>query len=228
MRKPYRRTYKKRTTRPYRRTYRRRYIPNRSRTQSKKYHFKRWWDGSGTGTATSNTSDAMPDAITVGAVTSVSVGFAFALTRVQNYTEFTALFDQYRINCIVILMKLKYNTPETETPVDSNYMDVALVTDYDDGQTTGLSDMRQYQSYRQLSLTPHRWTKIKVWPKTLVGLATTTPTVVATSPKKNWIDCSVPGYGHYGLKITASNANAATAQIIEFQYKFYLSFKGLR
>ena len=95
------------------------------------YRFKRSWDGTGDGLITANTSGAQPSQVQIAIGSSTAIGFHFTFDVVNNYTEFTALFDQYMITKIVIRMKLKYN-PIAQSVANTPQPDCIICRDHDD------------------------------------------------------------------------------------------------
>ena len=89
------------------------------------------------------------DAIVVSATTYANA-WSFNLSQLPNYTDFTNLYDQYRINKIVfkIIPKFSEASINAGTANNANLAQIHSVIDYDDAVTpTALSDLVQYQSY---------------------------------------------------------------------------------
>jgi hypothetical protein len=137
-------------------------------------------------------------------------GYSFALDDLPNYTEFTNLFDQYRINKVVVKFVPSANVdaigasqiiPSLHTAIDNN----------DATAPTALSQLYEYQSYKRT-----RGTQVhtRVWtPSALVEISTS-----ASSPKwKQWIGTQFPSIEHYGLKV-GCDQTVTTADIYWLPY----------
>lgn len=160
---------------------------------------------------------------------------AFTLADVPNATEFTALFDMYRIKCIVI----KLIPMIRDVSIDSATVPPTLgqgpglvfhVIDNDDANAlTAIADYYQYQNFRHTVVASPKSVIRKIYPKVIVpafqGSTFSSPTPVGN----RWIDCSAPTAWHYGFKFyIPPYQNAATPQIWQVQLKYYLQFKNVR
>ena len=112
----YRRTYRRRRlTRRPRRMMRRKPSRPLAKRAMKVHHFRRTFKASNISSTT----------------TGVLGGYSFSLDQLPNYTEFTNLFDQYRINKIVVKFIPNHNSSDVSasTQVISNFNSVIDPTD---------------------------------------------------------------------------------------------------
>lgn len=163
--------------------------PMRSLTMKRRmatHHFKRTFNG-----AQFNASNAGP----------AFAGYSFGLVSLPNYTEFTNLFDQYRINKVVIKFVPSANAdeigaskiiPSLHTVIDNN----------DNTAPTAMTELYEYQSYKR---TQGIYTHTRVFtPSCNVDLS------IGSSPKwKQWINSQFANVEHFGLKVGADQVAAA-------------------
>jgi len=151
--------------------------------------------------------------------TDSSANFTFILSNLPDYTDFTALFDQY---CI-IRVDLKFMPQTTENNSTATPGSLLTVVDHDDSASITSS-----QSYEYESLVATNCTKGQirtVYPR--VAIATYSGAFTSFANQRAWIDCGSPGVIHYGLKTvqTASTTNiyAYTVEVV-----YYLCFRDVR
>jgi len=155
--------------------------------------------------------------------TTVTTNFAwsFLLSDLPNYTEFTTLYDQYRIEKIELI--LISNTSES-IPSSVNLGVMYKVTDYDDATTLSTNlDYLQYQNCKVLNPLFHK----KSFPlKPRFAVAAYAGAFTSYANNAGWLDVASPSVQHYGVKIGFS----ATTVVISYQVlaKFHLSFKNPR
>jgi len=153
----------------------------------------------------------------------------FSLSVLPNATEFTALFDAYRILQVTVLF-LPYQTMCNNTT--SYPGEIHSVIDYDDNSTVASpDDLRQYRTYQ-------RYVCLEKFTRTLspaisqavyTTLATTGYAQGARGSKAPWIDSASPTVPWYGLKFITSNTQPTSAQltyIVEANY--VLQFRNPR
>lgn len=128
----------------------------------------------------------------------------FRLSQLPNYTEFTYLFDQYKINRIDMTFfpswigsdKSGLSTKDVVLPT------LVTVNDYDDSNAlTTRSDYLQYESYRAALLDGskilHRSFKPQV---AMATFGSGVFTSYASPAQVPWIDANSAGVDFYGIK----------------------------
>nr|QTE03422.1 MAG: capsid protein [Phoenicopteridae CRESS-DNA-virus sp.] len=209
-----RKSYRRKTPRRYKRSYRR---VRRSRT--KYYHFKR--------------------AAQVSVVTTVAtfdfIGAAFfRLSDVFGASEFTGLFDSYKINCVVLKI-IPDQGPKLDgawtvrTPPIMYNPQFHWALDYNDNTPVNTNVLVEYQTYKTTPFT--RPITIKLYPRSSSPVYNNAVTTgYAISPRGQWIDISSPNVGHYAMKFAVDNMNHSQSQIVNFKIRpiYYLSFKGVK
>lgn len=130
-------------------------------------------------------------------------GVSSTTLALPNYTEFTALYDQYRLdwiecNFIFTNNTSSVNSPGTVLPV------MYLAKDYDDTNVANYTDLQQYstQTTWQLGMQHGSDGKktIRIKPNVDVALYQGVTTGYARG-KPMMIDTSSPSVPHYGIKI---------------------------
>lgn len=169
---------------------------------------------------------------------------AFALNNVVNHTEFTNLFDQYKICMVKINISYNHNSAEVPKssaappPGDNSiYQSIPILhyaVDHDDNNAlTSLDQLLQFGNYRKASLI--RPVKIVLKPcvaaMTYRGVAST-----GYGAKRMWIDAGNDDVPHYGLKFIVDGgfgrvmdgATDVTIGRICIQTTYYIACKDVR
>lgn len=210
---PYKRTYRKRTYRKrtgLKRNYRRRYTARSrySKKGQKLYLFKRHVDfGEFTVANNINTYTA----------------YNFSLSDLPNSTEFTNLYDMYKINCV----KIKFLPQQTQSisigsinnPNASARFFSAI--DYNDGaQPTSIDELRQYQTCKYTPiLRQHKRVIFK--PKILDTNG------FSIAP---WMSTASPNANYFGLKVAVEpiDSTSTLSMIYTVECTYYMSFKQVK
>lgn len=169
-----------------------------------------------------------------------SLSLSFDLANVAAYTEFTALFDYYKINGVAFRIFPMFNSVETYQGASSpGGLGCVLhsVIDLDDSNVipaseTGVNQMREHRNYKAHNMAYIKkgmWTRY-LRPKANLGIWDGSTIVNGGGVlRSNFIDCARATIPHYGLKmIYELSTSAAVAQnlIFKVESKFYLTFKG--
>lgn len=175
------------------------------------YHFKRSFQSS---------------LIALNASGANTIGYSFALNQLPNYTEFTSLFDLYRLNYVV--MKFVPNwTGNDNNPVTTAWSapNFHSVIDHDDSTNpTSIDYMLQYPSHQMTQ--GHKIHIRKFRPSVLAQMYT--GATDSTCPKyKQWLNCADASTPHYGLKVYIDAPNTTCGAYRVF-VTVYLSCKGVR
>lgn len=155
------------------------------------------------------------DITTTGLVANFGV-FNFSLNDLPNYTEFTGLFDLYKIERIEIEWTPEY-TELTDASLASNAVNVYFNTAIDPAGNTpsSVDDVLQYRSLHSTSITKHH--KRDFVPAYLMdGIVPTSCYISCASPSSNL-------YGIvYGIPVTG------VAMVFRSRAKFHLSMAQSR
>lgn len=160
--------------------------------------------------------------------------FTFQLNLLPNYTEFTALYDQYKIDMVKLYIIPTFsdlslaNPPASGDPILPR---VASTIDLDDDAVfTSEDQLLQKQDIKWTS--GGKLHKRKVYPKVQMAAYDTALSFGYVTPKmKPWLDCSYPDTKHYGLKIQIDGTGTptvGTAWMYRVYAKYFISFRTVR
>lgn len=139
----------------------------------------------------------------------------FSLSQLPNYTEFTNLFDQYRIDRIKVVFEPVYranqigiNYPNAASGTTSGdyfggYMPqpprFATVIDYDDGTApASMDELRQYGNVRETLATTRQ---VRSFKPACLGMVYESISSTAYTPKfGTWLSVTDPTTPHYAIR----------------------------
>lgn len=222
--------YKRRNVRrPRRKMYRRRRL---ARSRPTVHYFKRMVKISDV-TASFNS--------TTGVSTNISGTYVFGLDAVPNSTEFTSLYDQYKIRGVKLSIVPSGNTYMTSTVSGATgqygFGRINSVLDYDDSAPpVSENELLQYMTLKQ---TPGWKTHTRfIKPKVQFSVANDDAggTVASAAPRGNcWLDCGNPSVDHLGIKLwipapvnNPATGNTSTSITYSVYATYYLAFKNVR
>lgn len=209
----YRRNYRRRTLRKRRPMRRTRRMIRRPTTKSLRvHHFKRTFTL--TPISTNNAGATF-------------YGYSFTLSQLPNATEFTNLFDLYRINKILVRFVPNHNSSETAGTGSPQISNFHSVLDYNDASpATTLDQLYEYQNWKM-----SRGTSIhqRLWRPTTFDMVAVSGGSSSANPQwRQWLSTSVTNIPHFGLKvgIEQSAVNADTTWVP--YVSVYLSCKSVK
>jgi hypothetical protein len=158
-------------------------------------------------------------------------GLNFRLNQLPNFSEFTSLYDQYKICGVKVELYPRYDTA-TQTPgligtsPDTSYQQTRVfsVLDYDDSSTfTTMDTLMQYQNIKETSSVQKHVRFLK--PK-YANRIFATGVSDGFKPGSGFIDCTYNNVEHYGVKFgfQAPSMNLS----YDMRTTFYLAFKNVR
>lgn len=136
----------------------------------------------------------------------VSTAYAFSLADLSGYTEFTNLFDQYRITKIAMAFIPQSNAiPLSSSP--GGLLTTAI--DYDDN--TALGNEGAILQYESAVSTPVYSSNRRTFrPRIAVAAYSGAFTSYANMDAKTWLDAASASVLYYGLKAIISQANPSS------------------
>lgn len=152
--------------------------------------------------------------------------FYYRLVDVPGYTEFTTLFDQYRMTGV----KMKF-VPRASQNVSTQSMgDLVYIIDYDDATApTSQNQLLENQSVkvRQVFSRPF---SVYIRPRTNFTVIGTSGNQTANIPIKTWLDCASPDANYFGLKWAWVNAASTLSPLpsIDIYITYYVQFRGVQ
>lgn len=162
--------------------------------------------------------------ITSSTGTNTFSGQVFKLSDLPNYTQFTNLFDEYRIRAIkcyfIPTFNVNYGTTGTAT-----LPQLISAIDYDDATTpSSTAQIYSFDTCRVHGIFDKMTTRTF---KPALSLAVYTGSFVGYGQRQDqWIDCNSPGASHYAMKwgmVNFSNASGVVNAYLEAT--FYIEFR---
>lgn len=150
-------------------------------------------------------------------------GIYFRLIDVPGSSEFTSLFDQYRIDKVRVRFMPRANSAEVGT--NQGMVKLFTAIDYDDiSPAASIQDLLQYQNCRFQPTT--RMSSRTLKPKHAVEVY---QSAVSTGygMRTGWLDVANPSVQHYGIKWALQQLPAG-AQTFDLHIQYHLSFKNVR
>lgn len=151
-------------------------------------------------------------------------GYNFSLNDLPSASEFTNLYDMYKINCVKITFLPQQTSSISIGTINNPNASSRFfsVIDYNDATApTSIDELRQYQSCRMTPiLRKHK--RIIFKPKILDSNG------FSISP---WLStASAPGANYLGLKIAVEpmDSTSTLSMIYTVEAKFYMSFKQVK
>lgn len=145
----------------------------------------------------------------------------FSLSDLANYTEFTSLYDQYKIKAIKFTLLPRV----TEADVAQAVPTVSTCIDLDDNTApSSIDDMVQYQNFR---MTRGNVAHTRYWKPAVSSMAWNSGVGTAYTVSKNlWIDVGSSGIPYFGIK--GCIQQSAAVQTFDLKVDFYMAFKNVR
>lgn len=171
----------------------------------------------------------------LGVPTPVATAYSFALSQLPNVSDFTSLFDQYKLTGVKVTLTPALSegiaSPLAGTASPLGFSRVHSVIDYDDNTApTSEDQLLEYGSHK--STAPFQTHSRYIKPKLLQEIYRSSLTT-AYSPRANtYLDLTYTDVPHLGMKvwISAPNTNAGTAQSITYKVyqTMYFTCKNVR
>lgn len=162
--------------------------------------------------------------------------FEFALSQLPQSATFTALYDQYRINSITVVITPMLNVASTTDNASglvavANSGMIATVVDYDGG--SALTTIDNYMEYQNCKIQPCISTRpvIRTFrPRTNVSIQNIGGGVGSADNKGGrWLDCGLNNVVHYGLRVYVdAYAGLYNYQHFDVYAKYNVSFRNVR
>lgn len=149
--------------------------------------------------------------------------FNFSLNDLPNYTEFTDLYDMYKINAVKITFNPQMNMNNSLTPLNNAIASARFFSaiDYNDSAAPlSVNELREYRTVKYTTiLKPHKRMIYK--PKILDTSG------YSISP---WMGTAYPTTNYFGLKVAVEPMESTTITSMRFsiECKYYLSFKNVK
>lgn len=148
------------------------------------------------------------------------------LDNALNYTEFTNLYDQFRINWVKAQFYLRID-PSAQTAANASFPRLYWFRDYDDQGLASLNDVRENARGKRAILHPNRPVTITFKPNVLSEIYRTAVTTGYSPKFSQWIDVAVPNLVHYGIKYCIDDLTNTNYKV-DLEITYGLSMKNSR
>lgn len=147
--------------------------------------------------------------------------YTFTLGALPDSTEFTALFDQYRI----MQVRMEFTPLFTDTSATVAYPPLYTAIDYDDANSVTGAQINEYDS---VMFTPTGTYFERTFNPRIALAAYSGAFTSFGQPKAGfWLDCASPSVVHYGLK-TVMPVSGAANQVWSVRAHLMLEFRESR
>jgi len=172
--------------------------------------------------------------------TALGVGFGYApcIGDIVSISEFSALYDQYKLLRAMFTFRLLTNPDAIETLGTSAttssanfYPALWLMPDHDDIIIPTLASIRQCSKAKRYVLRPNAFIRYSIRPTSLTQVYDGVVTTAYSVNKPQWLDISQTGTPHYGLKGFVDTEGASStidSFIIAVECKLIFGMKGIR
>lgn len=153
----------------------------------------------------------------------------FKLSDLDNYTEFTNLFDRYRICGIKVTFEPNITGFDANAGANAFTLPMLLTAiDHNDSATPG--SMAELMQYRTLKKTRAHVTHSRYFKPAVLTSAYESAVATAYIPKwKQWLTCDDPATPHYAIKYGISAYSDVEFTVSWRTYiKFYFQTKDLK
>lgn len=162
--------------------------------------------------------------LTVNNVTPTFFGYNFSLSDLPNPTEFTNLYDVYKINAVKMVFIPQQTENISLSTVNNAAANARFFSAIDYTDSTGpssIDDLRQYQSCKYTPiLRPH---KRYLKPRIMDSGAN-------YNPGRPWLACSSPNVNYFGVYIGVEPISSSVAATMAYSIEctYYVSFKNVK
>lgn len=163
-----------------------------------------------------------------GVATNSSGAFTFKLSDLPNNSEFTSLFDKYRISGIRAQFIPRTNVLALNNLSSSLTAQPVLLTviDYDDGTAGDYNALAQYENCKSHD----QFKPFSLYFKPMIAVAAYQGAFTGYgSSRKMWLDAASPDIEYYALKWAtlpySSGNNATLDPIWDVIFTYYVQFK---
>jgi hypothetical protein len=156
-----------------------------------------------------------------------AASYTFALADLDNATTFQTLFDQYRIDAIMVSIKPQNNAIGLFTTASITLSDLYVVLDYDNATNlTSSATAREYDNCMTLAPTE---SGMRVFQPRMAVAAYSGAFTSFANLQDQWIDSAYPNVIHYGVKayLPGGAAGQTSLQVWELIFDYYVSFRSV-
>lgn len=153
--------------------------------------------------------------------TEVDTAFSFQLSDLPSYTEFTALFDQYRIVGVDMHFIPHQNTCPV-TSANATTTNILIAPDYDDATAVNLAALLQKAGLKIYNFNK----EFHFFLKPMIAAAAYSGTFTSyLSMEPQWIDVASPSVVHYGVKTVMTPCSSTNLSGWRVFLTYHLEFR---
>lgn len=161
------------------------------------------------------------------------LSYQFKLDQVSAATDFTALYDMYKINKVQLFLEPVYDQTGVVGTANPSNKKIVVVHDYNDASPlANEDDYLQYGNCKRYAIWSRNGIRITLYPKinnvieNVTGAATG---FTSLSSNKQFLNIATDEVPHFGIKIMIP-ASVVTNQfpIFRVRAKFWLSMRGTK
>lgn len=152
----------------------------------------------------------------------------FSLNQLPNYSEFTNLFDKYRIHAIKLTFYPRYSGNDLN-PVVTPYPiipKIYSIIDYDDSNNLGSINEALEHPHCKIRLMTKQFS-IYLKPRVLSEVYRSAIST-SYSSKKCYVDMAQPDTPHYGVKMILDSTGSTAVVTMDIVAKYYFSCMNVR
>lgn len=151
--------------------------------------------------------------------------YQFSLNSVTASTDFTNLFDMYKITFVQVKFFLVID-PSAQAAAVARYPRMWWTRDYDDANTLSINQIRERSKCGTALLTPAKPITINVRPAIATEVFRTALSSGYAPKWRQWIDCDQPDVSHYGLKIAIDDLTNTNYRV-QHEIKYWFAMKNV-
>lgn len=163
--------------------------------------------------------------ITQSATVDVKGAVAFVLSDLDDYSAYTSVFDQYRIDAVSVTFHANNNAIGLVTNSTTTLSPLYVAIDYDNNTTPGsVTTLREYDNC--MVVAPGESAQRTFRPHTAVAAYAGAFTSYANQSTQ-WIDCASPSVSHFGYKyaVPVGTAGQVLLQSWIVERTYWVSFR---
>jgi hypothetical protein len=163
--------------------------------------------------------------LTVQPVSAQNPTYSFTLSDLDSPSEFTGLFDQYRIECVAFRLMPMQNAVGLTTNSTTTCVTPYVVVDYDD--SNALTSAAQARSFESCVIVPPGRACVRQFQPRVALAGYTGAFTGYANVSPPWIDAASTTVQHYGIKLYIPGATAAQTQLQSWtvEREYWISFR---
>jgi len=160
---------------------------------------------------------------------STTGGKNFMLSDVPNSSEFSALFDVYRIAMVEFRLLFNANIIGVQSAVPFAPCRYATVIDYNSSSSlSSLNDAREFRTCEIKTFPFDAEVQRNIVPRFITVVEDSTSSVVAGGSETGWLNTAVPNVPHYGIRYFFEQLTSPYTGSLDLEARYHLEFKEVK